>query len=81
MLGRGASKEEKLVRDDESMSQGSDKKAADQYATIEKDKVIDEHEVVTEKITKLARSPNPSSAYIEASEVRKLKASVCSLSG
>ena len=69
MFGRGSGKEEKLVRDDESMSQSSDKR--DLYAAIEKDKVVEEQEVVTEKITKLTKS---NSVYIEASEVRKLKA-------
>ena len=69
LFGRGTNREEKLVRDDESMSQSSDKR--DPYAAIEKDKVVEEQEVVTEKITKLTKS---NSIYIEASEVRKLKA-------
>ena len=69
LFGRGTNREEKLVRDDESMSQSSDKR--DPYAAIEKDKVVEEQEVVTEKITKLTKS---NSVYIEASEVRKLKA-------
>ena len=40
--------------------------------SINQDKVVEEQEVVTEKITKLSKSN--SVVYIEASEVRKLKA-------
>ena len=51
MRGVGANvNEEKLVRDDESMSQSSDTKR-DPYATIEKDKVVEEQEsILREKI-------------------------------
>ena len=46
MRGVGANvNEEKLVRDDESMSQSSDTKR-DPYATIEKDKVVEEQESI-----------------------------------